>query len=1206
MFHGRLRRPLVIGGACLVAAGVALALVLTHSSGDSHEFDHGEHKAAEKVEGHEGGEAGREERDKSPSMEAVAQRAYPRLYVDDSRVRAERAAFNRLPRNAPRSAFRSARDFAISHDVAPEQWTALGPVTPNVAGEDSQVLDPQSLTGPQTQESGRVTALAIDPACAPSDCKMWVAAAGGGIWRTNDALASPVTWIAPAADLPTNAFGSIYYEPTSHTLYAGSGEPNGSGDSEAGLGLFKSTDFGASWTLVPGSANGVGTNRSIGAIAIDTASNPDTIYIGTDVARHGSSSVNGGRRTPPGAPALGVYKSTDGGTTFTHETDLTDKTPADPTPGLADAGVDWFQGGVNKLELDPNDPNMLYAAVQGYGVWRADQSGGPDPTWTQVFHTINQNDFSDPQNPVGDAFGDRTEFDLVDTGATTRAYLGDASDDFALDDDDATPPPQAWRNDDVAAISGSATGALDNAASGWIELSSTTNGDSGFAASYWCQNGQCGYDSFVAHPPGAGSDTVWFGGSMNYDELPAYDTGGKAICADGPTCEPPRSNGRAVIRSTNGGDGDATTAHTTVNWQDMTAILSDPSQPWGVDVGIHPDLHAIAFAGNGDTAFIGSDGGVVRIDVSSTQDQSASCDQREWNYDPDNGDTAPVPLQAADLADCQELLSGVPNGITPLNDGLNDIQFQSLSINPSDPSGSVYGGTQDNGTWSYTGSPTWLEVVGGDGGQSGFNKANTNIRYHNYFSSTPEVNYHGDNPRTWLDTYDVLFESGEASSFYTPFIPDPNVAGRVLTGLQHVWRSDDNGGSEGSLGSDCLALNLNPDRDACGDWQPLGADLTGPAFGGSKGGDYVVAIERAPSDNSTLWAATRNGRVFVSKNIDEEPGSVQFRRIDTASQPGRFVSGIAVDPNDPNHAWVSFSGYSAYTPGQPGHVFEVAYNPSNHAATWTNKSFDLGDQPITGIVENEATGDLYAGTDFGVLRLANGSNQWTDPAGGLPHVAIYGLALSQSGHVLYAATHGRGAYRLRLPARPTGALNGPDQLTVGQAATYTATGTSWDGSDVTFAWTLPGAPPSASGPSAQFVPTTPGPAVVTVTLSGGGTSATLTKSVNVAPATVKDRIKPRVRLRHVTRVRLPHKAVIRGTVRDNGAISLVIVRFGDGRSKRVKLGRKGAFVVRHRYKLDKRHRHGRTFRITVIAIDKAGNRSTKHVTVRVMPRKRRH
>ena len=86
-------------------------------------------------------------------------------------------------------------------------------------------------------------------------------------------------------------------------------------------------------------------------------------------------------------------------------------------------------------------------------------------------------------------------------------------------------------------------------------------------------------------------------------------------------------------------------------------------------------------------------------------------------------------------------------------------------------------------------------------------------------------------------------------------------------------------------------------------------------------------------------------------------------------------------------------------------------------------------------------------------------------------------------------------------------------------------------------------------------------------------------------------------------MREPHKAVIRGVITDASGISSVRVRFGDGKSAKVKLGRHGAFVVRHRYHLDKRHASGRTFRVTITAVDKAGNKTVKHVTVRVMPRK---
>jgi hypothetical protein len=990
----RLRSRSLLVFAAALAVAAAVAVVAAGRQGEKHSsftrFDPRKEARFELGEGQEAQRRG----PANPAAEQVEDRAYPRTYVDDRLAQKVRAAFERKPQQLGASAFATPSSFATAQAASPGAWSALGPVTPNVAGEASQFLDPVTLKGPTTQESGRVTALAIDPNCgkasapAGAPCRLWVAAAGGGIWRTNNALAGAPSWIAPSDDLPTNAFGSLIIDPndaTGNTLYAGSGEPNGSGDSEAGLGLFRSTNGGVSWQLVAGSQP-VALNRSIGAIAVKPGA-PNTIYIGTDVARHGSSAANGGRRTPPGAPALGFYSSTDGGAHFTLAAQLQAKTPANPTPPGAGTGSDWFQGGITKLALDPNNLNTVYAAVFGYGLWRSADGG---LNWTQVFHTLNQTAFG--TKAPGDTFGDRVEFEAVNLGGgKTRIYLGDSSDDLGRS--------QVWRTDDAAAIVGDPNGAYANA--GWTELSSPTNGTSGFLAFNYCQT-QCGYDDFVTSPAaqlGVGSgfvNTLWLGGSMNYDELPAYNGA------------PPRSNGRGVIRSTNGG---AVAAD--VSWQDMSATVgSAPS--FSFTRGIHPDQHAVVFDPvDPSIAFVGSDGGVVRIDVRSPQDKSAACAPRRFVYTPGQGS---VPLGPADLLDCQRLLSGIPQTITPINDGLNTIQFQSLSFNPKKPTDELLGGTQDNGTFAYTGSPTWLESVGGDGGQSGFDPVNPTIRYHNYFDATPEVNFHGNDPTEWLDIYDPLQTTGELRSFYVPFIADPRVGGRAFIGLEHVWRTDSNGGDPAYLEAHCNALHLDPNRKACGDWKTMGANLTGSVFGNSRVGQFVVATERAPSDSGTLWVGTRTGRVFVTSNGDDsQPRNVRWTRLDTPSTPGRFVSGIAVDPNDPNHAWISYSGYDAYTPDTPGHVFEARYNPVSGTATFTERSYDLGDQPITGIAEFGPTRDLYAATDFGVLRLPSGASHWENAGTALPSVAVYGLTLSQSGKVLYAATHGRGAYALSLP-----------------------------------------------------------------------------------------------------------------------------------------------------------------------------------------------
>ena len=200
----------------------------------------------------------------------------------------------------------------------------------------------------------------------------------------------------------------------------------------------------------------------------------------------------------------------------------------------------------------------------------------------------------------------------------------------------------------------------------------------------------------------------------------------------------------------------------------------------------------------------------------------------------------------------------------------------------------------------------------------------------------------------------------------------------------------------------------------CGDWVPLGPKLVDTTFGTDKAGSYVVAITRAPSDTSTVWVGTRRGRLFISKNANAAASSVSFTRIDTPAQPTRFISGIVVDPKNPYHAFVSFSGYNAYTPTTPGHVFDVLYNPSTGKATWTDISYDLGDVPVTGIAYDAPEGNLYASTDFGVTELEAGSTEWDLAAPGLPPVTVYGLTISTSGRVLYAATHGRGAWRLNL------------------------------------------------------------------------------------------------------------------------------------------------------------------------------------------------
>ena len=168
------------------------------------------------------------------------------------------------------------------------------------------------------------------------------------------------------------------------------------------------------------------------------------------------------------------------------------------------------------------------------------------------------------------------------------------------------------------------------------------------------------------------------------------------------------------------------------------------------------------------------------------------------------------------------LLAAIPDAITPINDGLDDLQFQSLSFNPKDPAHDVLGGTQDNGTWSFDAhARPWFESVGGDGGQSGFDAGNADIRYHNYFDATPEVNFHGDDPNDVAGHLRPAPDHRRGALVLHAVHRGPEgTPGRLFTGLEHVWRTDDNGGDEADLRPTAATRShLDPDRaDPCGDW----------------------------------------------------------------------------------------------------------------------------------------------------------------------------------------------------------------------------------------------------------------------------------------------------------------------------------------------------------------------------------------------------
>jgi len=99
---------------------------------------------------------------------------------------------------------------------------------------------------------GRTRAIVIDPT---NPSILYAAGVAGGVWKSTDAGAS---WSITDDFMLNLAVVTLAIDPTNaNVLYAGTGEGFFNGDAMRGLGIFKSTDAGASWSQLTGTVTGV-------------------------------------------------------------------------------------------------------------------------------------------------------------------------------------------------------------------------------------------------------------------------------------------------------------------------------------------------------------------------------------------------------------------------------------------------------------------------------------------------------------------------------------------------------------------------------------------------------------------------------------------------------------------------------------------------------------------------------------------------------------------------------------------------------------------------------------------------------------------------------------------------------------------------------------------------------------------------------------
>ncbi|HVY47689.1 MAG TPA: MYXO-CTERM sorting domain-containing protein [Minicystis sp.] len=342
-----------------------------------------------------------------------------------------------------------------------------------------------------------------------------------------------------------------------------------------------------------------------------------------------------------------------------------------------------------------------------------------------------------------------------------------------------------------------------------------------------------------------------------------------------------------------------------------------------------------------------------------------------------------------------------------LNEAVSTIQFYALCLDPTDPD-VVYGGAQDNGSSFRTGTnDVWNGIISGDGGYCAVNPADPmNVLVTDSFGTVvmTDTQFKGIPGYTFATQPGYCKAGtpgcGDRSSFITPLVADPGAKDTFYIGTYRLYRSTDKGKTWASVSDD---LTAGPGSVKC-------VTDSFPADD-----DTLTAIAVAPSSSDVIYTGSAAGAVSASFDHGKS-----WSKISRAPLPSRWVTDVAVDPNDPKTLYVAFSGFDASTPDAPGHVFKS----TDGGASW--KASDIGaDTPVNSLAAHPVgSGVLYAGTDMGALVSADGGASWKVLGKGLPDVPVFALRFHPKAPRLVAGTHGRSAWAIdfgegALAASPT-------------------------------------------------------------------------------------------------------------------------------------------------------------------------------------------
>ncbi len=286
------------------------------------------------------------------------------------------------------------------------------------------------------------------------------------------------------------------------------------------------------------------------------------------------------------------------------------------------------------------------------------------------------------------------------------------------------------------------------------------------------------------------------------------------------------------------------------------------------------------------------------------------------------------------------------------------------------------GGSQDQGTNMSTGGLTWRPIVGWDGGYLLIHPTDPRTMYAEHQNT--DIYKSADGGNSWTQKTSGLSDGSPWTGVMTMDQTNPDT---LFVGTTRVFRTTDGAATA---------------------WVPSSQLL----------GGTVSSIAIAPSDSTRVYAAIGEwiagaggvGKIFRS---DDGGGTSPWPEKTGTLPSTRPIKDIAVDYGTPDRVLVCFGGTNAA--GTSNHVFIS----TNGGDSWTDISGDLPNISVNAIaLDPNDDNTIYVGTDIGVFRTTNLGVSWEAFDNGIPNVMIIDLHLDPEDNLLYAATFGRGMYKI--------------------------------------------------------------------------------------------------------------------------------------------------------------------------------------------------